>query len=85
MTEADDGVILALLERFNDQRLPRLLRIEEHVNAGNVLTEEQLAFLELIMEDSKKVRPLVDRHPEYNDLVGRAETADHSCAELRAF
>lgn len=67
----DQGVIQALLERLNEQRLPRLLALKEKVDAGQPLTDEDLGFLHEVFEDADRVKPIYDRHPEYQDLVAR--------------
>jgi hypothetical protein len=68
----DAGVIMALVERFNSQRLPRALDLKARVDAGGTLNDFDLHFLQEVLEDAQKIRPLVDRHPEYQELVARA-------------
>lgn len=68
----DQGVIEALLERFQKHRLPRALDLKDRVDAGERLSEYDMAFLEEVFADAKQVEPLVDRHPEYQELAARA-------------
>jgi len=68
----DAGVILALLQRFNTQRLPRLLTLKAQVDKGEVLNELDIEFLSQVFSDAKSSEPLLRRHPEYKDLVARA-------------
>lgn len=68
----DAGLIAVLLERFEKQRLPRAQSLKEKVDRGEVLDDYDLAFLEEVFADASKIRPLVDRHPEYQELVARA-------------
>ena len=70
-TDHDRGVIQALLERLNEQRLPRLLELKKKVDAGTPLADEDLAYLSQILADADQVKPFIDRHPEYQELVSR--------------
>jgi hypothetical protein len=67
----DEGVILALLERLNEQRLPRLLALKDKVDAGEKLADEDLSFLHQIVADAKLAKPVIDRHPKYQGLVAQ--------------
>ncbi len=68
----DTGVILALMERFNEQRLPRALELKKRVEAGGTLTENDIAFLEEVFKDANHVMPLIDKHPELQPVATRA-------------
>jgi hypothetical protein len=68
----DEGVIAALLERFEKHRLPRALALKEKVDNGGLLEDSDIEFLKRVLEDSQQVQQLVDRHPEYKDLVAQA-------------
>jgi len=69
---SDTGVIQVVVERFQNQRLPRALAIKDQVDRGERLNESDIAFLEEVLRDSARVKPYVDAHPEWQDLVGRA-------------
>ena len=73
MTETieDVGVLLALLQRLETQRLPRLLDLKKKVDAGNNLDELEVEYLQELINDSKQIKPLLAKHPEYTSLVGR--------------
>ncbi len=68
----DTGVILALMQRFNEQRLPETLAIKKRVEQGECLTEHDIAFLEKVFSDANHVMPLIDRHPELQPIATRA-------------
>ena len=67
----DEGVIVVLLERLKNQRLPRALQLKEKVDRGETLADYDLAFLEQVFSDPNKVKPLLDRYPEYQDMASR--------------
>ena len=68
----DAGVIAALVERFEKERLPRALKLKEKVDAGGTLDEFDIAFLERVFEDTGKMKTLLDNHPEWQDLAAQA-------------
>jgi len=64
----DDGVILALIDRFEKQRLPRLQALKEKVDAGGLLSEEDIEFLDTVIHDAQQSKPLIDRHPDWQSF-----------------
>lgn len=70
----DDGLIFVLMERFEKMRLPRAISLKEKVDGGAVLDDYDVAFLEEVFSDSNKIKPLLDRHPEYQELATRVIT-----------
>lgn len=67
----DPGVIHALVERLNTQRLPRALDLKKKVDAGGTLGEHDMHFLESVFHDAETIKPLVSRNPEYQQLAAR--------------
>lgn len=71
-TSEDLGVIQALLERFEKQRLPWALGLKERVDAGERLSEFDMMMLEEVFGNFHHIEPLIARHPEYHQLVANA-------------
>ena len=75
MTDAkyDDGTIQTLLDRLNNFRLPRALALKDRVDAGGLLEDSDIEFLQRVFEDANSVQALIQRNPE---LVHHMSTAD---------
>jgi len=71
-SEKEAGILAVLIERFEQQRLPRALDLKDKVDKGERLNEWDTAYLDEILEDVEEVKLLVDKHPEYQDLYARA-------------
>jgi len=67
----EDGVILALIERFEKQRLPRLLALREKVDRGELLSGEDIKFLDTVIHDAQQSKQLIDRHPEWHNFCSK--------------
>ena len=68
----DTGVILALMQRFNEHRLPKTLALKKRVEQGECLSEYDISFLEKVFSDANHVLPLIDKHPELQSIATRA-------------
>jgi hypothetical protein len=64
----DDGTIVALINRFEIQRLPRLLKLKEKTDGGGKLTDTDIAFLDTVIHDAQQSKHLMDRHPEWQSF-----------------
>lgn len=67
----DQGTIQVLLERLNQRRLPRALRLKERVDRGETLDDHDVAFLHRVFEDAQQGMALAARHTELKTLVDR--------------
>ena len=70
-TSKDAGLIQILAQRLETERLPRALALKEKVDRGETMDESDIAFLEQVFKDSESIRPLVDRHPEWQGLAAK--------------
>ena len=73
MTDSEDelGVIYALIERFEKQRLPRLLELKKKVDKGGVLNESDMRFMYQVTLDAQRSKHLIDRHPEWHQFCAK--------------
>jgi hypothetical protein len=62
----EDGVIVALIDRFERQRLPRLLALKEKTDGGKLLSDMDIEFLNTVIHDAQQSKRLIDRHPEWH-------------------
>jgi hypothetical protein len=67
--EKDKGLLMVLLERFNKQRLPRVLALKKKVDSGEVLDDYDHKYMEDIQKDASEVMLIIKRNPEYKDLA----------------
>jgi len=70
-TSKDAGVIQVLAKRMESQRLPAILAIKEKVDQGEILSDYNIRFLEQVLQDARSLKPLVERHPEWQPLVAK--------------
>ncbi|WP_371186011.1 hypothetical protein [Thalassotalea maritima] len=69
LQQKDKGVIAVILKRFETERLPKVKKLQAKVDAGGVLDEYDIAFLQQVFDDAHQVMDVVKRHPEYGKLA----------------
>ena len=69
--EHDTGVILTVIRRLTNRRLPRALALKQRVDAGAALSKYDIAFLERIFHDAGLIKPYIDRNQEYRNIYVR--------------
>ncbi len=67
----ETGVLTALMERMEKQRLPRILELKDKVDRGDRLEDRDIDFLEQVFADAYKTMPTLNNHPEYQALAAR--------------
>ena len=70
--QKEEGVVEALIELFEQWRLPRALDIKAKVGRGEKLEDFDIGFLEEVLKDAEAIKPYVDRRPDYQTLYTRA-------------
>jgi hypothetical protein len=53
------------------QRLPMALALKAKVDQGGLLDDMDIAFLEEVFANTAQLKPLLDAHPEWQDLAAR--------------
>ncbi len=74
MTESwqNDGVAVALMQRFQTQRLPRAIELKKKVDKGEMLNDYDLQYLQQVEEDSKQLAGILHRYPDLQPIVDKA-------------
>lgn len=73
MTEKELGVYLAVMDRFNKQRLPLLLKMKEKVDRGGTLDERELSLLEEAFAEAEAGEPFAEKHPSVREIITQAQ------------
>lgn len=68
----DAGIIAALVERAEKQRIPRANALKEKVDRGELLDDFDVVFMDDVFHSLSEHKVLVDRHPECQELFARA-------------
>ena len=71
-SEKEEGVIQVLAARFETQRLPIALELKKKVDGGERLNDLDLAFLEEVISDAARIKPMIDQKPEWQKVFAQA-------------
>ncbi|MBF0266821.1 MAG: hypothetical protein HQL46_16280 [Gammaproteobacteria bacterium] len=63
-----EGVLQAVMERFEKSRLPRVMKIKQQVDEGHVLASSDIEFLDEVLKDTQQYADFVSKHEEYRKL-----------------
>ena len=63
-----EGMMVTLTQRFERQRLPRIMAIKEYVDQGRTLSDYDREFLEVVMRDARTNIRHVEDIPECRHL-----------------
>jgi hypothetical protein len=78
----DHGVLAVIVERIEEQDLPRALDLKDKLDQGGVLDDMDISFLERVFADANELKPLLDRHPEHQALAARLMNLYHTISTL---
>ncbi len=69
--QLEAGVIQAILERLEQQTLPRALDIKQRVDGGDKLMDSDTLFLDNALANLRRDGPYVQHHPQWEKLYSR--------------
>jgi len=67
----DTGTIAVLAKRMVEERLPKALALKERIDKGGVLNDMDLRFLEQVLEDTRRIKPIMEKEPRVLEVAGR--------------
>lgn len=80
-TEKELGILGAMMKRFEEHRLPRIMDLKEIVDRGEKLSDLDLSFLEDVLRDTEEYHHMVNKHPEFEDLYSRTVHLYHEVVD----
>ncbi|MCU7940697.1 MAG: hypothetical protein KZQ64_02515 [gamma proteobacterium symbiont of Bathyaustriella thionipta] len=67
----NEGVLTVVMERFQKQRLPRIMHIKDLVDNGGTLNQSDINFLSKVLSDTRQYVDFVSKHQEYQNLFAQ--------------
>ncbi|WP_347989889.1 hypothetical protein [Methylomonas sp. AM2-LC] len=64
----DLGISIVILERLSIETIPKAKGIHDRLMEGELLDHWDRQLLDEFIKDAEQIIPLVERHPEYQDL-----------------
>lgn len=71
MSEKEEGVSQAVVERFVEQQLPEVITLEQKVSRGEPLNSGEIDLLERLLGQTEDFRRFMGRYPQYDELVAK--------------
>ncbi len=75
---SDAALIQVLAIRFERIRLPVALDLQNKVNQGQLLNDIDIMELESFLNDISVIKPLLERHSEWQPLASRMASLYHA-------
>jgi len=76
-----EGIFEVLIDRFEKERLPRLLEIKHRIDSGRTLNEVDLNFLERVFRDAVENEHLIESIPQCKGLFAQVTHLYHEIME----
>jgi hypothetical protein len=67
----DTAILTVLGKRLVEQRLPTLMRLQDRLDEGEVLTEYDIHFLQEAFTDAQNNKALIDNNPESQEISAK--------------
>lgn len=64
LASESEGVVTVLMERLEEQHLPRAIDLQVKVSSGAVLDDMDIAFLERVFADCRQITAMDDAYPD---------------------